>query len=844
MACSVMGPENDKRCGSPAYSRIASSASVSSIASFPEYDLRPNMKLEDIKNRLSGLVGSKGSDLIQACKNFDRRSTNKIPKAQFRQVLRTFCFPITAAQFNALLNEVNMNQPGKINYVDFFTRISGGKNINVQITSEKVSDDLPIDEVELRIKQKIKSRLYDIIRAFWLFDINKDGLIQKTELRRIIRNYCFDLSDELFDDLWKNYDPKLTGVIKYKDFLIRLGINADRYQMYMPSETVAQALCWSDKKAKDTTDEICLEQRSRRAAIENRDDPAIQGLPIEEIENVLMKRLQRRAKTLKNIFKLFDYENNGQISLSDFRGAINFFALPMSTSLFNRVLKRLELNCSDPDYKINYHDFLEKFCKQSSGAGAQKSHQRESEKLDCYPVIQRIKNHVLNPDARLRSVFTKTTQDKEWQITRQELRKAIESSLDFRLTDDEFKELVTILDPGNTNVINCMDFLQLFDGPCEGVFMGGDSLSSRNSGPKDESKYKDLHGNRLKSKLKHNLNKNILDVEKAILVCDLHQSGFILPEKLHNILNGLCMPLTDDQFQEIISEFRLHGDSLNYKEILDAYKKSPGEDTKKWVSTIDKLATFKSRCPPELPVDEVEEILRECVQSRKTAMLKDFKALDVCNVGVACKDDARNILNKFSFRFSDKQFNELWKKFPVNKYNQLVYDQFLEQYAPSGAQAKTKTVPKSSAEHSDSSKSKPTPAPTSPDRGSNVGGNTSGSSSPPCGMHQKYSERRSDEENRKTAKEILYASAPHLRRIIDTIEPAIVRNFRAIRFHLRRADPKVTGFVDFNVLKNILAKSGIQFNKEDEFHVLEYFDSHLSGKINYRDFLRIFVWYA
>ncbi|CAL1284061.1 unnamed protein product [Larinioides sclopetarius] len=485
MACSVMGPENDNSCGSPAYSRIASSASVSSISSFPEYDLRPNMKLEDIKNRLSDLVGSKASDLIQACKNFDRRSTNKIPKAQFRQVLRTFCFPITAAQFNALLNEVNMNQPGKINYVDFFTRISGGKNINAQRTSEKVSDDLPIDEVELRIKEKIKPKLYDVIRAFWLFDINKDGLIQKTELRRIIRNYCFDLSDDLFEDLWKNYDPKFTGVIKYKDFLIRLGINADRYQMYMPSDTVAQSLCWSDKKAKETTDELSLEQRSRRAALENRDDPAIQGLPMKEIENVLIKRLQRRSKTLKSIFNLFDYENNGQISLSDFRGVINFFVMPMSTSLCNRVLKRLELNCSDPDYNIKYNDFLEKFCKPSSSA--QKSCQRVSEKLDCYPVIQRIKNHVLNPDARLRSVFTKTTQDKDWQITRQELRKALESSLDFRLTDDEFKELITILDPGNTNVINCMDFLQLFDGPCEEAFVKSNNMSSRNGGPKDES---------------------------------------------------------------------------------------------------------------------------------------------------------------------------------------------------------------------------------------------------------------------------------------------------------------------------------------------------------------------
>lgn len=32
---------------------------------------------------------------------------------------------------------------------------------------------------------------------------------------------------------------------------------------------------------------------------------------------------------------------------------------------------------------------------------------RESEKLDCTTVIQKIKNRVLNPEARLRAVFTK-----------------------------------------------------------------------------------------------------------------------------------------------------------------------------------------------------------------------------------------------------------------------------------------------------------------------------------------------------------------------------------------------------------------------------------------------------
>ncbi|KAG8185328.1 hypothetical protein JTE90_008233 [Oedothorax gibbosus] len=837
--CSKDEERSTQRSVSPTFSRIASSASVSSIASFPEYDLKPNMKMSDVKNRLAELISSKGGDLIQACRNFDRRNTNKIPKAQFRQVLRTFCFPITSAQFDALSKEVNLNDFGKINYNDFFTKLSNKKSIPTPKSSEKISDDLPVDEVELRIKEKIKSRLYDVIRAFWLFDINKDGNIQKAEMRRIIRNYCFDLSEDLFNDLWKTYDPKSTGLVKYTDFLIKLGINADRYEKYMPTETVAHALCWSDKKAKDFMDDVGCESRSRRAAMENRDDPSIQGLPMEEILVIFSDRIQRRSDDLKNAFCVFDIEKNGEITLSDFREIIKYYAMPLSPGLFNQIWRRLGI-CTTPDSKLNYLDFLNDYCKPESKTKV--SCQRKSEKLDCYPVVQRIKNHVIDPDARLRSVFTKISPEKGWQVTRQELKKALETGLDFRLTDDEFKELTTILDPANTNVINCSDFLRVFNQPCDRKLNVVENTSSVDESF-DAEKYKELTGKRLYDRIKHHLNKNRLNIERAILVCDPYQNGFLPAEKLHTILNGFCFPLTDEQFKDLISGMRMYGDGINCKEFLDAFKKQPEEDTKKWVSTVKKLSTFKSRCPPELPIEEAEQMLRECVVSRKTAMLKDFEALDVCNVGVACKEDARSVLNKFSFRFNDKQFQALWDKFPVNKYDQLVYNQFLEEFDNLNIQENETKKTSSSKSTSSTSSTARLSTVTSSKSSINKNDKGPGSVEPKASFKQNKISKPVN-ENRKSAKEILYENAPQLKPIFEAMEPAIIRNYRAIRFYLRRADPKVTGTVLFEVLQNVLEKYGIHFNNENQFHILEYFDSNLNGKINYRDFLRVFVWFA
>ncbi|XP_054717444.1 EF-hand calcium-binding domain-containing protein 6-like [Uloborus diversus] len=727
----------------------ASSANVSSIPSFPEYDLNSSLLPLEIRQKLTEIVQTKGSDLLQACKNFDRRATNKISKTQLRQVLRMFCFPITAAQFDSLCEYAKLSSTGKINYRDFFLKISNLKKISDCKKSERISDNLPVDEVELRIKEKIKPRLRDIIRSFWLFDINKDGFIQKSELRRIIRNYCFDLSDNAYEELWKNYDPKGSSIIKYRDFLVKLGINTDRYEKYMPPENVASSLSWTDKKAKDKVDGISNEQKCKRAALENRDDPIIQGLPMEEVMIIFADRIQNREKLLKKTFKLFDYEKNGTVSLSDFRGVLNFFVMAMSANLFNRIIKR-----------------------------------------------------------------------------------AVEIGLNFKLSDEEYKELTNLLDPGSTNLIKCMDFLRLFEGPCESTCqvkamdcVGSSGVLDVSEKPMDLKKYCDLTGEKLVSKLKHHVNKNISNIEKAILVCDPDQSGFIAPECLQNILSGYCFPLSNKQCQEIVSDLRLYGKDINYNDFFQKYKKKPEDDMKKWVAMVDKLVTFKSRCPPELPVDESEEMLYDCVRARKTGMLKDFKSLDLCNVGVVCKDDVKTVFKKYAFRFNDKQFNELWKKFPRNQFDQLIYDQFFEEYS-------TKVQ-----KPFDSPKTENNIKPE----------NESGEEDLKSEAKVKVklgNDSNQKEENRKSAKEILYSKAPQLKNIFESIEPAIIRNFRTIRFNLRRADPKVTGIIDFKVLKSILAKSGIYFSKEDEFQILEYFDSHLAGKINYRDFLRIFVWYA
>lgn len=47
-------------------------------------------------------------------------------------------------------------------------------------------------------------------------------------------------------------------------------------------------------------------------------------------------------------------------------------------------------------------------------------------------------------------------------ITRAELKRIINQSVVLPVTEEEFKSLMYILDPGHTNLIDCENFLSLF----------------------------------------------------------------------------------------------------------------------------------------------------------------------------------------------------------------------------------------------------------------------------------------------------------------------------------------------------------------------------------------------
>ena len=63
----------------------------------------------------------------------------------------------------------------------------------------KSPSDMGVDVIERQLRDKIAVNTKNFMKALRLFDYNRDGKIQKHEMRKVIENYCFRMTDEQYD---------------------------------------------------------------------------------------------------------------------------------------------------------------------------------------------------------------------------------------------------------------------------------------------------------------------------------------------------------------------------------------------------------------------------------------------------------------------------------------------------------------------------------------------------------------------------------------------------------------------------------------------------------------------
>ncbi|XP_076153339.1 EF-hand calcium-binding domain-containing protein 6-like [Alosa pseudoharengus] len=231
-------------------------------------------------------TGQERREQLRSCgQTQDLPSSSSIPAEEFKHLLQSLMPSLSPDQYNTLMAKV-MRREGQVsmNCQDFIR----GRPSDCPPQSQKGA--------AWSRSRQIGSNLKGAMRALRLYDYNRDGLIQRHELRRFLDNYL-PMTDTEFKRLWSFYNPNNFAMMPYKEFLMKLGINCEMYAKFVPQPgSLGQALSVAD-------------------------------LTPEQTQEVFLN-------------KAFDVTCSGVLPLEDLHSVINNFLFPMSPCAFHRLLRR------------------------------------------------------------------------------------------------------------------------------------------------------------------------------------------------------------------------------------------------------------------------------------------------------------------------------------------------------------------------------------------------------------------------------------------------------------------------------------------------------------------------
>ncbi|KAL7328596.1 hypothetical protein PS15p_206841 [Mucor circinelloides] len=124
---------------------------------------------------------------------FDKNGDGAIDAEELGQVMRSLNQEPTDEELKDMINDVDSDNNGRIDFNEFLTIMSRMKGT---------------DETE-----------NDLVEAFKVFDKDQDGSITQDELRSVMANLGQKLTSQELDEMIKEADTDGDGKINYKEFV-------------------------------------------------------------------------------------------------------------------------------------------------------------------------------------------------------------------------------------------------------------------------------------------------------------------------------------------------------------------------------------------------------------------------------------------------------------------------------------------------------------------------------------------------------------------------------------------------------------------------------------------------
>ncbi|XP_075260680.1 EF-hand calcium-binding domain-containing protein 6-like isoform X2 [Convolutriloba macropyga] len=171
-------------------------------------------RLDEINRKVKEEVTKNFSEVKRLFQVYDRVESFHVTKGDFKRVLTEgMGIRMTDSEFDQLFEKGGVkdmrNKSGCVNYVMFMQNNFDNnsmqdsanwlKLMSKRMRTQSPQPDVNMERMERSLREKINLNLHNIIRALHLFDYNRDEHVQKHEMRKILENFCFRMTDNQFD---------------------------------------------------------------------------------------------------------------------------------------------------------------------------------------------------------------------------------------------------------------------------------------------------------------------------------------------------------------------------------------------------------------------------------------------------------------------------------------------------------------------------------------------------------------------------------------------------------------------------------------------------------------------
>ncbi|XP_037948978.1 uncharacterized protein LOC119680298 [Teleopsis dalmanni] len=315
---------------------------------FREYDLDGNgeINFSELLHLMSKLIKGDIKDNIPArmadrlnpeqiseyrdiFKVFDKDGNGYITAKELKDVMESLGANVTQTQLQELIQEVDLDGNGTIDFSEFLILMSrqkkGAVGYRINVKSKRAAVDRFVETASkrMRIKRLTPEQIAKFKEAFSLFDKDSDGNITQNELETVMRSLGAKPTAKQLKSMMDEADIDDGGTIDFTEFLIlmlRLMNEPDGYKVIPKgAKAVVNRLAMGasvPKKKTRLTPEQIVEIREAFMVF---DKEGTGGITSYDVEKVMRSfNMHPTAEQLKSMVREADIDGNGIIDFTEF----------------------------------------------------------------------------------------------------------------------------------------------------------------------------------------------------------------------------------------------------------------------------------------------------------------------------------------------------------------------------------------------------------------------------------------------------------------------------------------------------------------------------------------------